>query len=108
MAKSPADAEILETLSEIMTEALLVDRERIIPEARIISDLEAESIDIVDIRFRLEHAYDIRIDQRAMMRSLGKDLTAEELDRKFTVGWVVEYLKRLLDGSAEARIDGPG
>jgi len=101
MTKSPGETEILETLSEIIKEALQVDSESITPAATIFSDLEAESIDVLDIRFRLEHTYNIKIDQTAMMKSLGRNLSTEELDRKFTVGWIVGYLKKLLDKSCE-------
>jgi acyl carrier protein len=64
------------------------------PSARLLSDLKAESIDIVDIRFRIEDEWKIKIDQREMVDSLGKDLTAEEFDARFTVGFIIEYVTR--------------
>jgi len=79
-----------------MVEALRVDPDKIRMETRIILDLGAESIDIVDIRFRIEHAFGFKINQSDMMRSLGEGLSAEQIQEKFTVGSVVDYIRKLL------------
>lgn len=55
--------EILATVTEVLEEALGVDEEDVTLEATLIGDLEAESIDFLDIVFRLEKAFDIKIDQ---------------------------------------------
>ena len=44
-----------------LVEALGVDEEEVVPEARLVGDLGAESIDFLDIVFRLEKAFDIKI-----------------------------------------------
>jgi acyl carrier protein len=77
-------------------EALLVPPERVAPSARLLSDLAAESIDIADIRFRLEHDFDMKIDQKAMVESLGANLTAATFDERFTVQFVIDYVYGLL------------
>ncbi len=57
----PDKQEIFEKVQEILCEALSVDEEEVTPEARLTADLGAESIDFLDIVFRLEKAFDIKI-----------------------------------------------
>ncbi|MEE9128728.1 MAG: phosphopantetheine-binding protein [Phycisphaerales bacterium] len=49
--------EIFQTVRSIMEEALGVDEEEVSLEASLTSDLEAESIDFLDIVFRLEKSF---------------------------------------------------
>ena len=49
--------QIFEKLREILEEALGVDEEEVTIEASLTGDLEAESIDFLDIVFRLEKAF---------------------------------------------------
>ena len=53
--------EILETVRETLVDALGVDDDEVTPEASLIGDLGAESIDFLDIVFRLEKNFDIKI-----------------------------------------------
>lgn len=53
--------EILEKIQEVLEDALGVDEDEVTPEATLIGDLGAESIDFLDIVFRLEKAFDIKI-----------------------------------------------
>jgi len=53
--------EILEKVREALVEALGVDEDEVAPEAKIGADLGAESIDYLDIVFRLEKALGIKI-----------------------------------------------
>lgn len=85
-----------EVVTRHISEALLVPIERVTPSARLLSDLKAESIDIVDIRFRIEDEWKIKIDQQAMIDSLGQNLTADAFDARFTVGFIVEYVVQRL------------
>jgi len=55
------DKQILEKIQETLANALGVDREEVLPEASLTRDLGAESIDFIDIIFRLEKAFDIKI-----------------------------------------------
>jgi len=52
---------IFEKVKETLVEALGVDEEEVTPEATLTGDLGAESIDFLDIVFRLEKAFDIKI-----------------------------------------------
>ncbi len=49
--------EIFENVREVLEEALGADEDEITPEASLTSDLEAESIDFLDIVFRLEKKF---------------------------------------------------
>jgi acyl carrier protein len=55
------DQEIFEKVQEVLVDALGVDDDEVTPEATLTGDLGAESIDFLDIVFRLEKAFDIKI-----------------------------------------------
>ena len=57
----PTREDILEKVREVMVDALGVDDDEVRPEASLTSDLGAESIDFLDIVFRLEKVFDIKI-----------------------------------------------
>lgn len=55
------ECEILEKVQECLAGALGIDAEEIGPESSLVRDLGAESIDFIDILFRLEKSFDIKI-----------------------------------------------
>jgi acyl carrier protein len=57
----PTQEEIYHKVSATLVEALNVDEEDIKPEATLQGDLGAESIDFLDIVFRLEREFGIKI-----------------------------------------------
>src|SRR5258706_6944577 len=57
----PGKDEIFSSVQEILVDALSVDEEEVTPDATLTGDLGAESIDFLDIVFRLEKAFDIKI-----------------------------------------------
>lgn len=87
--------EIYETVVNSLVQALGVSRSEIKPETSLVRDLEAESIDFLDIMFRLENDFSIEISRgelfpQEMLRDpefvVGGKLTpagANELRRKF-------------------------
>src|SRR6202142_2923589 len=54
-------AEVFEKVRNCLVDALGVDDDEVTPEATMVGDLGAESIDFLDIVFRLEKAFDIKI-----------------------------------------------
>ncbi|MER6347581.1 acyl carrier protein [Streptomyces sp. NPDC001595] len=46
---------------EAVADALGLDVEEVVPEATLLGDLDAESIDLLDILFRIERASDVKI-----------------------------------------------
>ena len=57
----PSREEIFEKVRETLVDALGVDDDEVTPAATLIGDLGAESIDFLDIVFRLEKNFDIKI-----------------------------------------------
>lgn len=53
--------EIFGKVQEVLVDALGVDDDEVTPDAKLIADLGAESIDFLDIQFRLEKAFDVKI-----------------------------------------------
>ena len=57
----PSSDEVFSKVQEALVEALGVDEDEVTPEATLVGDLGAESIDFLDIVFRLEKAFNIKI-----------------------------------------------
>lgn len=57
----PTTDEIFDKVQETLVEALGVDDDEVTSEATLIGDLGAESIDFLDIVFRLEKNFDLKI-----------------------------------------------
>lgn len=57
----PSKQEIFEKIRTCLVEALGVDEEEVTPEATLVGDLGAESIDFLDIVFRLEKSFNIKV-----------------------------------------------
>lgn len=53
--------EIFKKVQEVLVDALAVDDDEVSPESTLMGDLGAESIDFLDIVFRLEKAFGIKI-----------------------------------------------
>jgi len=62
---------------EAFAEALGLDEDEVEFDARIIADLGAESLDFLDIAFRLERAFDVKI-PRGGIEHAAKEGTGEE------------------------------
>lgn len=57
----PSKDEIFEKVRVALVDALALEEDEVTPEATLMGDLGAESIDFLDIVFRLEKAFDIKI-----------------------------------------------
>ena len=57
----PTKDEIFSKVRETLEDALGVDEDEVSPEATLAGDLGAESIDFLDIVFRLEKNFDVKI-----------------------------------------------
>ncbi|MDX2115147.1 MAG: acyl carrier protein [Planctomycetota bacterium] len=55
--------EIFDKIREVLVDALGVDEDEVTESARLTSDLGAESIDFLDITFKLEQAFGVKIPQ---------------------------------------------
>ena len=57
----PTQEEVFEKIQTALVDALGVDDDEVTPEATLVGDLGAESIDFLDIVFRLEKSFGIEI-----------------------------------------------
>jgi len=57
----PTKEEVFEKVQAALVDALGVDDDEVTPEATLVGDLGAESIDFLDIVFRLEKSFEIEI-----------------------------------------------
>ncbi|WP_437231224.1 acyl carrier protein [Planctomicrobium sp. SH661] len=56
-----SEEQVFAKVQEILVDALGVDDDEVTPTATLMGDLGAESIDFLDIVFRLEKAFDVKI-----------------------------------------------
>jgi len=59
----PSEEEIFAKVREALVDALGVEDDEVVAGATLQGDLDAESIDFLDIVFRLEKAFDIKIER---------------------------------------------
>ena len=82
---------------EQLAVVLSLPLESIQPESRIVLDLGAESLDLVDLTFRLEDALHIRLDARRLPDVLDSDEARGDFRERFTVEALSVYLQSQLD-----------
>jgi acyl carrier protein len=63
--------QIFAMVRSTLVEALNVEEDEVTPTARLRADLNAESIDFLDIVFRLERQFNLKIPRDALRRSHG-------------------------------------
>ena len=93
MTENYTDDKIFSIIQDIIVEALRIEPSKVEPTARFFIDLEAESIDVLDIRFRIEAAFAFKISDGEVRRHIGEHLTAEEIEERFTVESLLDYVK---------------
>jgi acyl carrier protein len=91
----PTKEEVFEKIQAALVDALGVDEEDVVPTATLVGDLGAESIDFLDIVFRLEKGFNIKIPQGELMpEDVLKD-TRYVVDGKVTETGLAELRKRM-------------
>jgi acyl carrier protein len=63
--------EIFQKVKDVLVDALGADEAEVTPEARLMADLGAESIDFLDIVFRLEKTFGIKISREELFPAEG-------------------------------------
>src|SRR4026207_2561938 len=91
----PTKAEVFDKVRTALVDALGVDDDEVVPEATMVGDLGAESIDFLDIVFRLEKSFGIEIPRSELFPE--DILTNAEYvkDGKVTPAGVAELRKRM-------------
>ncbi|MBU2577107.1 MAG: DUF1255 family protein [Nanoarchaeota archaeon] len=77
--------QIFEEVKEILINALGNKIDEIISEATLIDDLGAESIDLLDLRFRLEKKFNVQITTNELLPQKESD---------FTVDYLIKFISR--------------
>lgn len=91
----PSKQDVFAKIQTALVDALGVDEDEVTPEATLVGDLGAESIDFLDIVFRLEKAFGIEIPRAELFPE--DILTNAEYvkDGKVTPPGVAELKKRM-------------
>ncbi|MFT7521953.1 MAG: acyl carrier protein [Kiritimatiellia bacterium] len=78
MSRAPADlnADVFSTVCRCFCDALELEPDEITFDSKIIDDLGAESLDLLDVVFRLERSFDIQI-PRGGLESQAADVDGE-------------------------------
>lgn len=63
--------EVFEKVQEVLVDALGVDDDEVTPDATLMGDLGAESIDFLDIVFRLEKAFGLKVPREELFPAEG-------------------------------------
>ena len=99
--------EILAAVSEVLVDSLAVDEEEVTMEATLVDDLGAESIDLLEIVFNLEKAFDIKIDRSEL---IPEDLFSNAeyvVDGKLTPAGLAILEERLPNANLDAFKQNP-
>ncbi|PKL50903.1 MAG: acyl carrier protein [Planctomycetes bacterium HGW-Planctomycetes-1] len=100
--------EILKEIQDVLVDALGVDEEEVKPDATLMADLGAESIDFLDIVFRMEKAFGIKIPREELFPAESLLSTAEYVSNgKLTQKGLDELKKRMPHSDLSAFIEDP-
>ena len=90
---------VFERVRQLLVEVLSVEPAAIVPASRILPDLGAESIDLLDLRFRIEKSFGVKVGREELVSAFGESLTESDFRSVFTVGALCDYLQRRLDSA---------
>jgi acyl carrier protein len=76
---------IFPTVAKTIADALGCELEEVKPDASLINDLGAESIDFLDLVFRLERAFKVKIPRGKIIEDARGDLPEAEFEQKGVV-----------------------
>lgn len=109
--------ELSQRLSEIVAEILELTPSEVVEDARLVEDLDADSLDILEMVVALEDEFDLALNDgevKTLMIELARFLPNEqvvpdsateeelvELSRQFTVGTVVDFIGHKLGAGIE-------
>ena len=108
MTKETFPDGVFEGVRDCLVEALGVAQESVLPESRIIVELGADSLDLLDITFRLERRFKIKISPRDIEKRARVTLgdVPLETDGIYTPEALVELRKALPEIPQEELMEG--
>ncbi|MFN3196979.1 MAG: acyl carrier protein [Bradymonadia bacterium] len=103
-----SQADIFEKVQEAFVEALGVDDDEVEPGSKIFDDLGAESLDLLEIVYLLERAFDIKIPRGGVQEASKEGIDPEEYEKDGVLTPVaLEKLKALMpEVPPEEFVDG--
>jgi acyl carrier protein len=81
LALTAAQPEVFEKVRNCFVDALGVEPEDVVLKARVIDDLGAESLDFLDIAYRLEQTFKIKIPRGEVKQKSQQGLTATDWEK---------------------------
>jgi acyl carrier protein len=98
----------VDKVRDIIADALYLEKDEVTKEASLMKDLGAESIDFLDIVFRLEKEFGIKIPKGEIERRAKGNLTDAEfaVDGKLTEKAIAQLRKRMPEVSPEKLVKG--
>jgi acyl carrier protein len=64
------DQEIINKVNKVFEESFEIEKERLVPEAHIFTDLGLDSLDIVDLVVALQNAFNVKIRNEERVRDI--------------------------------------
>ncbi len=92
MSIQPTLEQVRGRVREQLAIVLSLPSESIGPESRILNDLNAESLDLLDLCFRLEEVFQVKVGQEDLAREFGQGVTPAEFGERFTVEGLARYV----------------
>ncbi|MEN6385501.1 MAG: acyl carrier protein [Phycisphaerales bacterium] len=100
--------EIFKEVQGVLVDALGVDEEEVTPQATLMGDLGAESIDFLDIVFRMEKAFNLKIPREELFPAENIITNKEFVNNgKLTHQGIEELRKRMPNTDFTAFVDDP-
>lgn len=91
------EKEVFLKVRKSIADALGLDEEEVLMESRLIGDLGAESLDFLDIAFRLERAFNIKIPRGGIQKRSMEGIPEEEYEKDgFLTPIAIERLKEVM------------
>ncbi len=103
-----ADNDIYTAVQEAVAEALGLDEDEVTPDATLLDDLGAESIDLLDILFRLERSVGVKIQAADLADYVQGGIPDDEFgdENEIITPKGMEQLKKVMPQLADADLDG--
>lgn len=103
------NTELYEKVRDCVAEALALDLDEISPESTLLDELDAESIDLLDILFRIDRATGVKIQSDELASYVQGGMPDEEFgdeDADVITPKGMEQLKKVMPQIAEKDLDG--
>lgn len=108
MAEAKTQQEIDEAVREAVIEALALDDDEVTPESTLMEDLGAESIDLLDILFRIERATGVKIQASDLGEYMQGGIPDDEFsdDNEIITDKGLDHLKKVMPQIDEDELRG--